>query len=50
MFFFVPIDLIKNNKELYWRARLKSLLFSKNENKYYIKYRNRPENEIMKTR
>jgi len=72
MIFFVPVDLIKNNKEIFWRARLKSpglevlkekisryftrlafeecLFFSKNENDYYIGYKRRNEQEIMKIR
>ena len=72
MIFFVPIDLIKNNKEIFWKARLISpglevlkekisryftrlafeecLFFSKNENEYYIEYKNRKKEEIMKIR
>lgn len=72
MTFFIPIDLIKKYKELFWKARLISpglevlkekisrfftrlafeecLFFSKNENEYYIKYKKRKREEIMKIR
>lgn len=72
MIFFVPIDLIKNNKEIFWKVRLISpgvevlkekishyftrlafeecLFFSKNENEYYIDFKNRKKEEIMKIR
>jgi len=72
MIFFVPADLIKNNKEIFWKARLISpglevlkekisrfftrlafeecLFFSKAENEYYIKFKNRDEEEIMEIR
>ena len=70
--FFVPVDLIKNNKEIFWRGGLKSpglevlkekisrfftrlafeecLFFSKNENEYYIEFKERNKEEIMKIR
>ncbi len=72
MIFFVPIDLIKNNKEIFWKARLISpglevlkekisrfftrlafeecLFFSKKENEYYIEFKNKKKEEIMKIR
>jgi len=72
MIFFVPTDLIKNNKEIFWKARLinpglevlkekisrfftrlafeECLFFSKSENEYYIEYKNKKKEEIMKIR
>ncbi len=72
MIFFVPPDLIKKNKDLFWKARLKNpglevlkgkisryftrlafeecLFFSKNENEYYIDYKGRNKEEIIKIR
>ena len=70
--FVVPIELIKNNKEIFWKARLISpgldvlkekisryltrlayeecIFFSKNESEYYIEFKKRKKEEIMKIR
>ncbi|MHA1650943.1 MAG: hypothetical protein ACTSYB_12175 [Candidatus Helarchaeota archaeon] len=70
--FFVPMDLIKDNIDLFWKARLinpakevlkekisrfftrlafeECIFFSSDEITYYIKYRNRDKEKIMRIR